>query len=187
MGPSIFPQQRFGIVPGKRDAHNFRQRYRLLRGNPFRARHRSVTRRQRIPRLQKIVSDRPALDVRFRTPRPVGIHRALGVTVFSRIGIYKDSRGAQAFGSQRLESAIAVGIRITHQHDFPAHINSMLPQIFVIFRIAAVRVNHRRRHFARSRIAQIRAINFRIFGVRVHIVGGFAQPGAIVSGLHHLE
>ena len=79
------------------------------------------------------------------------------VAVFGGIGIDQERGGSQAFGGERFESAIAVGIGISHQHDFPAHIDAVLAQVVVVFRIAAVRVDDRRGNFSRSRIAEIRA------------------------------
>ena len=178
---------RLRIVPGERHTHDFRQRHRFADGNAPRARHRRPARRQRIARLNEIVSDRAALDVRLRPPRTIGENFAFPVAVFLRVGINQNRRGAFALRRQSFESTIAVRIRIAHQHNLPAHADSLRAQIVVVLRIAAVRINHRRGNFARSRISEKRTGGPRILGVRVHFVRRLAETRAVFHRRSHLE
>ena len=80
-------KQRLGVVPGKRQGHEMRKRASLIFGNAFRAGQRSPAGSQRIAGNDEVIRNRAALNVRFRSPGPVGKHFALFETVLGGIGI----------------------------------------------------------------------------------------------------
>ena len=90
------------------------------------------------------------------TPRTVRIHLPLLEPVVGRIGVDEDAGGAALFGGERLEAAIAVRHRVADQRDFSAHVDAVRGEPVVVRRVAAVRVDDRRRHVARRRVCVVR-------------------------------
>src|ERR1700719_1546747 len=143
-------EKRLRVTPRKRHSHNFRERYSLFRRYASSARYGSPSRRERIARLKKIVGDRPALNVGFRAPWTVRIYSSALVAILRRIGVDQKSGYAKPLRGKGFEAAIAVRIGISHQRDFPSHINSMLAQVFIVLWIPAMRIDYRGCHVARS-------------------------------------
>src|SRR3984957_16179426 len=187
VGTIHFFEQRLGVTPGKRDTHYFGKRYGVFRANSFRAGNGRIARRERIAGLNKVVGDSAALNVTFGAPGAVGIDRAFFVAVFGGIGINQDGSGTEAFGGERFESAVAVGIGIADQNNFAADVDAVLAEVVVIFRIAAVGVDDGSSDFSRRGISEVGAVRFGIFGVGIGVVGIFPQSGDVALGLDHFE
>jgi len=77
----------------------------------------------------------------LRAPRAIGENFSFRVAIFRGIGINEQSDGAFTLRGERLEAAIAVGIRIADESDFAFHADAIFPKEIVIFGIAAVRVD----------------------------------------------
>src|SRR3954467_790452 len=106
--------------------------------------------------------------------------RPLLESVFSRIAVNQHGCSALALGSERLESTVAVRIRVAHKHDLAPYIDSVLAQQFVIFGIAAVRVDNRRRDITREGHSGPRGTDLRIFRIGIHVVRLFPQRSAVM-------
>src|SRR5882762_1319243 len=120
-------------------------------------------------------SERAALDVTLRAPRAIGKNLAARGTVFGRIGINEQGGSALAFGSERLEAAITVGIRVADKNDLAFHADAVISKKIVIFGIAAVRVDDFGSDVAGCGIAKIRTGDGGILRVQVGVVRVFAQ------------
>ena len=111
----------------------------------------------------------------FRAPGTVRKNFAALEAVFRRIGINKQRGSAFPLGGERLEPAIAVGIRIAHENDFAFYADAVLPEELVIFWISAVRVDDFGGDLARSGITEVGAGDRGIFRIRISLVGIFAE------------
>ena len=180
-------EQGFGVVPGKRQSHDFRRGLCLLDRNALGARNRGPARGLRIAGDDEVVSDGAALDVIFRTPGAVGIDLAFFIAVFGGITVNQNCGGAFALGGERFESAIAVGIGVAHEDDFVFDADAVLTEQIVVFGIAAVGVDDGRGHFAGDRHAEPGAADSGIFRVVIAGERGFAETGLIMGGGDHFE
>ena len=81
---------------------------------------------------------------------PFGNTSPLHIAVLLRIRIDDHRRRAFALGGQRLESAVAVRVRVADDDDLPFRIDAVLAEHVVVGRIAAVGVDHRRGDVARG-------------------------------------
>ncbi len=180
-------QQRFCVAPGKGQRRNFRQRPCFLRLDAFRSRNRSPARGCGITRHDVVVCDCAALNVTLRSPRPFGKHFPARVAVFRRIGINQQCSRAFALRRQRFESAVAVGIRIANQHNFPFDVNAALAQQIIIFGIPAVRVDHFRRDIARRRVSKVSSVDGGILCIRIRFDGVFAQRRHVAHRRGHFQ
>ena len=142
-------EDRLDVAIRHRQGHHLRNRHRLRRGNARGAGERRPTRRERIARHDEVVGDAAALQMTGRTPRALRVHVALAVAVLRGIGVDDHRRRALAFGGQRLEAPVAVGIRVAHDHDLALRVDALRAQQVVVGGVAAVGVDGRRRHVAR--------------------------------------
>ncbi len=141
--------------------------------------NRSPSRRKRIARNHEVVRDGAALNVRLRAPRAVGKDFALLVAVFCGVRVNEQCGYAHALRRERLESAVAVRIRVADEHDLALHVDALLAQQFVVFRIAAVGVYHWRRYFAAAGEADPCRRDIGIRSVGIDLVWLFAQDCAV--------
>ena len=186
-GPIHFFEQRLGVMPGKRNAHDFGKRYRVFRANSFCAGNGSVAGREWIAGLDEIVGDGAALNVTLGAPGAVGVDRAFFVSIFGGIGINQDGGGAETFGGEGFESAVRVRIGVADQNDFAADVDAVLAEVIVVLGIAAVGVDDGSSDFSRRGISEVGAVGFGILGVGIEVVGIFAQGGDVAFGLDHFE
>src|SRR6202041_672822 len=175
-------EQRFGVVPGKWQRHDLWDRHCLLDRNSFGARHRGPSRSERIAGHHEIVCDGAALDVILRTPGAFGDDLTFLVSVFGWIAVDENSGCAFAFGGERFESAVTVGIRVADEDNFTFDVDTLLAEKFVIFGIAAVSVDEWRGYFARSGHTAPRQTDALVLHVRVSGDGQLAEAGAVMHG-----
>src|SRR5258708_17379279 len=135
-------EQRLGVMPGERERHDLWRRHRLLNRNALRAGDGWQTRSLRVAGAQEVVSDGAALNVIFGAPRAIGDNFAFLVAVFGGIAVDQDGRRALLLRSKRLESTIAVRIRVAHEHDLAFDVDALLAQQSIVVGIAAVRVDN---------------------------------------------
>ena len=168
-------EQRLGVVPGKRQRHDFRRGHGLLDRNALCAGDRGPARGLRVAGDHEIVSDGAALDVIFRAPWAVGIDFAFLVAVFLRIAVNQNRGRAFALRGERFESAIAVGIGVAHEDDFAFDADAVLAQQIVVLGIAAVGVDDGRGDFAGDGHAEPGAADGGIFRVGIGVDRSLAQ------------
>ncbi len=123
----------------------------------------------------------------FRAPRTVRKHRSAFETVLGGIGIDQKSGNAKAFRSERLEATVAVRIGISHERNFPSHIDSVFAEVGIVLRITAVRVDERGGYITRSRIPEVCAGNIWVLCIGIHLVGCFSKHCVVGLGRNHLE
>ena len=109
------------------------------------------------------------------------------VSVFRGIAVDENRGRAFALGGERFEAAIAVGIRVADENNFAFDVDALLAQKFVVFGIAAVGVDERRRHLAGRRHAAPRRTDALVFHVGIAGDGQFAESGAVMNGRNHLQ
>ena len=143
-------EKRLGVAPRERERGNFRERTRFFGRDVFCPWDRGPAGCGGIAGNDVIVSYRAALNVTFRTPRAIGENLSFRVAIFRWVGINEQSGRAFTLGGERLEAAIAVRIRIADENDLAFHADVISPQEIVIFRIAAVCVDHFGGHVAGS-------------------------------------
>jgi len=150
-------EKRPRVAPREWKSNDFRKRARFFRRDVFCAGDRCPAGRGGIAGNDVIVSDRAALNVTFRAPGAIGENFSFRVAIFRGIGINEQSGRAFPFGGERLEAAIAVGIRIADENDLALYADTVFPKKIVVFGIAAVRVDDFGADVARCGIAKVRA------------------------------
>ena len=130
-------EQRPRVAIRHRHHHDLRNRDRLAFRNPRRARYRRVAGRQRITGDAKVVCQRAALDMTFRTPRTEWKRLSLSESIFRRIGIDQQRFQPAALGGEGLEAAIAVRHGVAHERDLACEINAVRLEPVIVGRIAA--------------------------------------------------
>src|SRR5581483_3154493 len=168
-------QQWLRVFPGERESHDFGYGYGLAKRNPLRAGDAGPARSERIAGNHEVISDCTALDMALWPPRTIGKCFALLVTIFGRVAVYQHSSGALSLCGKRLESTVAIGIRVADQNDLAFHLNAVLAQQVVIFGISAMRVHHGSSDLAGNRHPCPRWTHRRVLSVVVHCIGFLAQ------------
>ncbi len=170
-----------------RQRHDLGDRHGIRGVDPPRPVDRRPARGQRIAGHDVVVGDAATLQVAGRSPRTLGEHLAPVGAVFGRIGVDDHRRRALAFGGERLEAAVAVGIRVADDDDLARRIDAVLAQQRVVGRVAAVGVDDRRGHVARRREGRPGAADRRLRRVRILGVGVLAQRRHVVARRHHFD
>ena len=180
-------EQRLGVVPGEWQRHDLRDRNSFLDGNAFCAGNGSPSGSERVAGHHEIVSDGAALDVILRAPGAVGDDLAFLVSVFGGIAVDENGGSAFALGGERFEAAVAVGIRVAHEHDLAFDVDALLAQKGVVFGIAAVGVDERGGNFTGGGHAAPRRAYAFVLHVGIAGDGQFAQEGAVMHGRGHFQ
>src|SRR5581483_9210173 len=180
-------KERLRILPGERQSHDLGQRNCLFDWNALRAWNRGPAWGQRVAWNHEVISDGAALNVALRSPRSLGEDFALLIPVLRRIAVDQDRGCAFALGGERLESAITVRIRVTHQHDLAFHVDAIFAKLGIVFGVAAVGVDHGRRNLAGNRHTRPGGTYTRILRVRVIFVRPLNERCAITNGSHHFQ
>ena len=117
----------------------------------------------------------------------MGNHLALFESVFGGIAVDENGGCAFTFGCERFESAIAVGIRVAHQHDLALDVDALLTEKFVVLGIAAVCIDQRCRHFSGSGHAAPRRAYALVLHVRIAGDRHLSQAGSVMHGRDHFQ
>ena len=180
-------EQGLGVVPGKRQRHDLRNRNCFLDGNALGAGNGGPSGGERIAGHHEVVSDGAALNVILGAPGAVGSDFALLVSVFGGIAVNKDGGRAFALGGERLETAIAVGIRVAHEHYLAFDVDALLAEQIVVFGIAAVSVDERGSDLAGRGHATPCGADAFVLQARIAGDGQLAQDGAVMNGRNHFK